>query len=460
MQTNRIKMRRITSLILALIVAISSFAQTPKAILESMDKNPNLSHAIASPYPGAPVEKMADAPKGFKPFYFSLTGRHGSRYELKRNGFNSVCTILNKAHDMGILTKDGELFYDQAKRIAKAQEGHDGELSSVGIEQWHNIAERAYKNFEKVFKSGSIEAKSSTSLRCVFSMVSFNNAIKGKVPSIKISQYARVSELWIVRPLADDPKYTDELKGIIKAHRDLTDWKGAQKSWEESTDLSSFLSKVSTNPEALIKCCGDVPTFTFAKNSLTMLTFSENIGFGRSELLSRLFTPEELYRIYIYYEAKWVNGSIGRGNDAVEAHQSYMRPLVEDILNKAQSAIDGKNPDVANLRFTHDSYMGPLYSVMGYEGCVPQWNKNLELVATSYNHGTISPMASNLQIVLYRNKKGEVLVRSLINERDGYLPIKCETAPFYPWEEFCKYINENLKQLDSSKEKVLKKMGK
>ena len=104
--------------------------------------------------------------------------------------------------------------------------------------------------------------------------------------------------------------------------------------------------------------------------------------------------------------------------------------------------------------------MGPLYSVMGYEGCVPQWNKNLELVATSYNHGTISPMASNLQIVLYRNKKGEVLVRSLINERDGYLPIKCETAPFYPWEDFCKYVNENLKQLDSSKEKVLKKMGK
>jgi hypothetical protein len=104
--------------------------------------------------------------------------------------------------------------------------------------------------------------------------------------------------------------------------------------------------------------------------------------------------------------------------------------------------------------------MGPLYSVMGYEGCVPQWNKNLELVATSYNHGTISPMASNLQIVLYRNKKGEVLVRSLINECDGYLPIKCETAPFYPWKDFCKYVNDNLNYFDISKNKVLKKMGK
>ena len=180
-------MKRFITLTLSLLVSLTVFAQSPKEVLESIRKYPNLSHAIASPYPGAPVDKMADAPKGFKPFYFSLTGRHGSRYELKKNGFNSVCTILNKAHDMGILTKDGELFYDQAKRIAKAQEGHDGELSSVGIEQWHNIAERAYKNFGKVFKSGSIEAKSSTSLRCVFSMVSFNNAIKGKVPSIKIS---------------------------------------------------------------------------------------------------------------------------------------------------------------------------------------------------------------------------------------------------------------------------------
>jgi hypothetical protein len=177
-------------------------------------------------------------------------------------------------------------------------------------------------------------------------------------------------------------------------------------------------------------------------------------------LLNRLFTAEELYGFYIYKTASWVNGSIGRGNEYAEARQAYMRPLVEDILNKAEAAIKGENPDVANLRFTHDSYMGPLFSVMGYEGCVPQWNENLELAASSFNHGMVVPMASNLQLILYRDKQGKVYVRSLINERDGYISIKCKSAPFYPWKDFCKYVNDNLNYFDISKNKVLKKMGK
>ena len=151
---------------------------------------------------------------------------------------------------------------------------------------------------------------------------------------------------------------------------------------------------------------------------------------------------------------------MGRGAEAVEAYQAYMRPMAEDILNKAQAAIDGKNPDVANLRFTHDSYVGPILSVLGYEGCVPQWNKDIVLATTSFNHGTVVPMAANLQIVLYRNKQGKVLVRSLLNERDAYLPIKCKTAPFYPWSDFCKYVNNNLDYFDMSKDKILKKLGK
>ena len=94
--------------------------------------------------------------------------------------------------------------------------------------------------------------------------------------------------------------------------------------------------------------------------------------------------------------------------------------------------------------------------MLGYDGCVPQWNENIELATTSFNHGLNVPMAANLQIVLYRNKRGEVLVRSLINERDATLPIKCDTAPFYPWDKFSKYVLENLNELKKSEEKILK----
>ena len=147
---------------------------------------------------------------------------------------------------------------------------------------------------------------------------------------------------------------------------------------------------------------------------------------------------------------------LGRGNEYAELRQSTMRILANDILDKAQAAVDGKNPHVANLRFTHDSYVGPFLSALGYDGCVPQWDEDLEKATTSFNHAMVSPMAANLQIVLYRNKKGEVLVRSLVNERDGYLPIECKTAPFYPWDEFCKHVNKNFDYLESVQAKVLK----
>ena len=65
------------------------------------------------------------------------------------------------------------------------------------------------------------------------------------------------------------------------------------------------------------------------------------------------------------------------------------------------------------------------------------------------------PMGANLQLVLYRNKAGEVLVRSLLNEKDVTLPIECETAPFYPWDEFCKVVNKNMARLLATQERML-----
>lgn len=450
-------MKRILTILVALVAIFTVSAQTPEAVLESIGKYPNLAYPEASVYPGAPAEGIATAPEGYEPFYFSLVGRHGSRYERSDKYFKRALKVFNKANELGILTEDGKLLHKKIKEIYDAQQGNDGELAPLGFEQWNEIGERAYKNFGKIFESGSVEAKSSISLRCVFSMASFNNAIKGKVPSIKIAQHARKSDLWIIRPLANDPAFTKEEKKIIADAKKELEAEEHRKEWVKNYDASSFISKISTNPEMFVeKCCEDAP-FMIARHTIISLLFGENFGCGDRELLSRLFTPKELYGLYVHQTSNWVNSSMGRGAKAVEAYQSYMRPMAEDILNKAEAAIAGKNPDVANLRFTHDSYIGPILSVLGYEGCVPQWNENIELATTSFNHGLVVPMAANLQIVLYRNKQGKVLVRSLINERDAYLPIKCKTAPFYPWNDFRKYVNNNLDALTKSRESVLKK---
>ena len=89
-----------------------------------------------------------------------------------------------------------------------------------------------------------------------------------------------------------------------------------------------------------------------------------------------------------------------------------------------------------------------------------QYSEDRERAATTVPFSTVLPMGANLQIVLYRNKAGEVLVRSLINECDATLPIECDTAPFYPWSDFCKYMYDNLARFDKAEARILETVCK
>ena len=449
-------MKRFFLLLSALAAVVIATAQSPDAVRESISKYPNLALPTYSTYPSIPLGEIEAAPEGFEPFYFTLVGRHGSRYDQSERRFKSILSVYRKADSLGILTEQGKHLYAHIAEIEAAQEGRSGELSELGYNQWLGIAHRAYKNFAPIFAEGSIEGKSSTSLRCLLSLVAFNQGIKEHSPQLAIYQQARKSELAIVRPLYDNPNTPELARKIHKECGEKGEWNKNLSVWVKESDASSFLSKVTTDRKRLIKECGGKSYFNVLRYSFRALLFGENFELGDRKLLTELFTPEEMYRIYVHQTAKWVNTSVGRGKDEVEMYSSFMRPMVDDIVAKCNAAIEGKNPHIANLRFTHDSYVGPLLSVMGYEGCVPQYNTDIELATTSFNFGTVVPMAANLQIVLYRNKRGEVLVRSLVNERDAYLPIKCATAPFYPWKAFCKHLEENFKELEKVQKKVLK----
>ena len=449
-------MKRYLSLFVALVVALFATAQTPEAILESIRKNPSIGATVLAPYPSEHSAKLATAPDGFEPFYFSLVGRHGSRYEQSDTRFRKAATAFNKADSLGILTAEGKKLCKRLNIVWKAQQGRDGELSALGERQWQEIGRRAYERFKPIFEGGSIEGKSSTSLRCIFSMAAFNDGVKSCSPTTRVTQQARKSELWIVRPHHDDERISKQAKAIHKEWDKSGEWNKIRKDWDRSHKAPDFISKVVTDESTFLKECGAKYSGRIARYAYATVQFGDNFELGDREMLRNLFTPEEIYNFYVYNTARWVNYALGRGNDLVEMKQAHMRALIEDIIDKGNDAIKGKNPHTANVRFTHDSYVGPLLSAMGYDGCVPQCSDDLEAATTSYNHTLICPMAVNLQIVLYRNKEGKVLVRSLINEKDATLPIKCDTAPFYPWSDFCKYMYNNLARFDKAQERVLK----
>ena len=52
-------------------------------------------------------------------------------------------------------------------------------------------------------------------------------------------------------------------------------------------------------------------------------------------------------------------------------------------------------------------------------------------------------MCSNIQLIFYRNKAGEVLVKVLLNEKEVLIgescPIYC--GPYYKWEDFLDFVS-------------------
>lgn len=450
-------MRQIKIVATLLLFSLSATAQTPKVIREMLAHSSQLVIPTTATYPAAPLGEIAKAPEGFEPFHLSLVGRHGSRYHENLGEIEETYGIYRKADSLGILTAKGKELYAVLDRILCAERGHSGELSTLGYNQWLGIAHRLYNNFTPLFTNGTIESKASMVMRCVMSMMAFNQGIKECNDKISIVQYSRKCEMPILLPLTDNHDMPKVAKDIYYEYRKVGEWVAERKAWAERSNCSSFISKVTTDRNRFLKECGGKTDFHATSSSFAMLNFADNFGEGNRELLHSLFTPEEMYDIYVYTAAVWSNNTIGRGNDVVEMYASYVKPLIDEVMDNAKAAVEGKNMCTANLYFTHDSYLFPTLSIIGYEGCVPQYCTDIERLSTQTKYSLLIPMAANLQFVLYRNKAGEVLVRSLINEGDAYLPIKCKTAPFYPWEDFCKLVDENMGKLLETRKKLLQK---
>ncbi len=451
--------RLLYSLIASIAVILSTTAQTPEAIREMIRNNPNFAIPCATTYDNVEIGKIAPAPKGYKPFYFSMVSRHGSRYETRDTSFVQVITLYDRAAELGILTEKGKEVHKILKNAHAEQLGKDGELSSLGQSQLRGIGRRAYSNFGPVFDSGSIEGKASTKMRCVFSMVAFVDGLKEKNSTIPVDIEARESYLPILRPLTAVSKEAGPYYKLYRKNRSYGEWLSLRKEWSNKQNVDHSIAKLVTNPALLTEKCGAPSLFSFAFNTYYLLFFIENFEAGNNALLRDIFSLDELYSFYCYYTYSWTQWTGGFGNPFSEAMASFVRPLVEDVITNIDSAIAGKNPNSANIRFTHDSYVEPFIGELGYNNCRLQYSEDLERTVTSVPFSTMIPMAANVQIVLYRNKQGEVLVRSLLNENDILLPIECDTAPFYPWAKMRELAYSNLDKLEQSRKAIAAKYG-
>jgi len=360
-------------------------AQTSK---EEMFATPEKTGGVYWAYPldFAPQTK---APKGYKPFYISHYGRHGSRYLIGDRDYKWLVDLFEEAHRAHALTGLGEDTYRRLLKVWEEAEGHGGDLTPLGVRQHRGIAERMYASFPEVFKGNPfISARSTVVLRCAMSMVAFGDRLKELNPDLRISYEA-------------SEKHTNPERLVASLFK----------------DKHFVLKKV--NPKELM--WGMYWVASDMQNAETKVSFYD------------LFEAQELFDLWqcVNYRFYVGNANHANGKGIVVANA---KSLLRNILDSADEAIQ-EGGIAATLRFGHDGNVIPLVALMRIENCNVAVSDPYEVYKV-WSDFKVVPMAANVQIIFFRNEKsGDILVKVMHNENEVHIPVETDMFPYYKWED-------------------------
>ena len=101
--------RRTLTIFVFIAFVLAAWAQGGSP-LDQLKADPRKAYGTDYPYEFT-TEKLTKAPSGYKPFYISHYGRHGSRYYWNAFLYREMDSLLTIAHRKQQLTAEGEAFY-------------------------------------------------------------------------------------------------------------------------------------------------------------------------------------------------------------------------------------------------------------------------------------------------------------------------------------------------------------
>lgn len=410
---------------LSLMFAFSAKAEVPQEIID----NPLLTAGNLLAYPTADYPALTDAPAGYVPFHIEHYGRHGSRWLLGHRDYTVPRDILREAGKAGMLTDRGMSALATVERMAQDAHGHYGDLTAVGAMQHRGIANRMYANFPEIFAdSAYVDAKSTVVIRCILSMTNELVELAKKNPALKITQESTFANQWYLN--------NSDLDTVAHAVR-----RRANPVLDEYTkghcDSNPFVSKLFVDMN-YAKANVNVDDFY---NKMFELASNQQ-SHGYADELYDLFSVDELYKKWECNNAGWY---LTAGNaPATLGRMPYaQRHLLANFISSADKAIASPTHG-ASLRFGHEVVVLPMACFMELDNYGVAVD-NLEDLSGQWRNYEIFPMASNIQMIFYRNAQNDdILVKCLLNEREVSLPCGHVSGPYYSWSKLKEYYQSKL----------------
>lgn len=412
--------RYIAYAVTVLMGASTAWAQTTR---QEMYADPEQNSGLYYVYPDAPGVQTK-APKGFKPFYISHFSRHGSRWLADPKDYTIPLNTLRAADSAGVLTPLGQDALKRLEIVCADASGREGELSPLGERQHRGIAGRMYAHYGQAFSKGAVVTARSTQVhRCMLSMAYFCDRLKESEPGLEISRDASMRDTWFL--MSGNPEYNEYV-----ASHDISFGDYRASTVHPDRFIASLISSQEFIDRRVDKADVYKRMFAIAQD---MPNTELDIRFYD------LFQPEEMFDLWQGHNA-WFFTLTGPNPLAGEmAYRKSLGPL-KHILDTAEEYIcNGRHG--ATLRFSHDAYLVPLCTALRLSDCMGGSSDPKEVHKYWCSH-KISPMAGNIQIVFFRNKAGDVILKFLHNEVEVGIPAETDMYPFYRWEDVKKYYQD------------------
>ena len=397
-------------------------------VVEKVKADVRKAYGMEGPHRLDEFGTLSKAPSGYKPFYISHYGRHGSRYAWNDDTYTLIRDVFKKAEEKDVLTPYGKEFARKYMEFWEVPYINTGDLVPLGFDQHLAIGTFVYEQFPQVFKGRKkVDALSSTGQRCIVSMGAFNTGLMSGNPKLQIRMQSDHMGMGIIAP----PSAPRSIRKKFKGQDDEPKIESVSSFFQRTVNYDGILKKLFTDYSFL----EEMENGEDFMNELWEL-LSGYHNYVKEPLFDDLIPQDEIVKV-------WEAANYYSFYSDITARYG-MIPLLKDIIEKAEASFNDPNR-AAHLRFGHDYILEGLVTLLKVNNMavIPDTPEEAKYWFQNYN----IPMAGTILFVFYKNKQNDILFKVVLNENDATLPnLKPVQGNFYRWSDFRAYTDKIIEE--------------
>lgn len=392
-------------------------------------------------YVGEFNKTASQAPEGYEPFYINGFFRHGARQIDDPKTYPTVYEAFEKALSEDNLTPFGQAVLQRLSVLKPSLMYHEGDLTQIGRRQAEGIGKRMAEHYPAVFKEKPfLKANSTNVLRVTATM---NGVIRGICSEFPEVDWAEIADSRSFLPVLNPYGMTcpGKLDIDYAMHDKRGEWYGKYCNFRDSLICDrTILARLFKDTEPVEEEYGG---YEFCHRLWLMASLMQCLD--RQAPIWDIFTPSEIlawaevenYKYYAQKGPEPVNHGRGWG---------LASRTLKHIIQEADCDIKAGRHG-ANLNFGHDGTVMGLMANLG-SGSWAESTDRPEKAFGLWRYWNI-PMASNIQLVFFRNPEGDIILKVMLNEEDLELPaLSPVCGRYYRWDDFREHYLEHCRKTE------------